>query len=283
MCNRHIAWLYGNQYFSAAGPREWNNLPLSIRQSPTVNSFISSLKTRLFKIAYKCQWRLPFLSLSFLSIYELWYTSSILLAYTTILGFSKNFYPRFVLYKLAVCFTLFSTCSRTYILYGMCTVTKCIIAMVNGTFCYYSVLLLLLLLWCDGRHLAVWYGNDYTDVYCSIWHWSMQHMCWSLYVQNIENLCWHDKHMKIYGNLKDWQWPVQHMPGSICRVYYFRCCLVDLHSGILIFNIHPVIVQCRTKLVIYLPNRNLTNSNFESQIIPNEKSQKRNQRFSSKV
>ena len=32
-----------------SGPREWNNLPLSIRQSPTVSSVISSrsLKTRL--------------------------------------------------------------------------------------------------------------------------------------------------------------------------------------------------------------------------------------------
>ena len=46
---------YGDRSFSAAGPREWNNLPLSIRQSPTVSSFISALKTRLFKIAYKCQ------------------------------------------------------------------------------------------------------------------------------------------------------------------------------------------------------------------------------------
>ena len=44
---------YGDRSFSAAGPsyREWNNLPLSIRQSPTVNSFISALKTRLFEIA----------------------------------------------------------------------------------------------------------------------------------------------------------------------------------------------------------------------------------------
>ena len=69
-------------FFSAAGPREWNNLPLSIRQSSTVNSFISALKARLFKIAYKCQWHLRF-SLSFLSIYELWYTFNIL----SILGF----------------------------------------------------------------------------------------------------------------------------------------------------------------------------------------------------
>ena len=51
---------YGDLSFTAAGPREWNNLPLSIRQSPTINSFISALKTRLFKIAYKCQWHLCF-------------------------------------------------------------------------------------------------------------------------------------------------------------------------------------------------------------------------------
>ena len=38
--------------------------------------------------------------------------------------------------ELAVCSNLFSTNSRTYIFYGMCTVTKCIIAIVNGTFCY---------------------------------------------------------------------------------------------------------------------------------------------------
>ena len=38
----------------------------------------------------------------------------------------------------------FSTCSRTHIFYGMCN--KCISAIVNGTFCYQNVLLLLLLL-----------------------------------------------------------------------------------------------------------------------------------------
>ena len=46
---------YGDRSFSAAGPRQQNNLPHSIRQSTTVNSFISALKTRLFKIACKCQ------------------------------------------------------------------------------------------------------------------------------------------------------------------------------------------------------------------------------------
>ena len=52
---------YGDRSFSAAGPREWNNLPPSIRQSPTVNSFISALKPV----------KLTFFSLSFFSVYEL--------------------------------------------------------------------------------------------------------------------------------------------------------------------------------------------------------------------
>ena len=37
-------------------------------------------------------------------------------------------------------------CSQTYIFYGMCTVTKCIIVTVNITFVTKNVLLLLLLL-----------------------------------------------------------------------------------------------------------------------------------------
>ena len=46
---------HGDWSFSAAGPWGSNNVPLSIRQSPSVNSFISALKTCLLKIAYKCQ------------------------------------------------------------------------------------------------------------------------------------------------------------------------------------------------------------------------------------
>ena len=38
--------------------------------------------------------------------------------------------------ELAMCFTLFLHAHETYIFYGMCTVTKCIIAIVNDTFCY---------------------------------------------------------------------------------------------------------------------------------------------------
>ena len=72
---------YGDRSFSAAGPREWNNLPLSIRQSPTINSFISSLKTRLFKIAYNCQWHLHFFFFIFLqylwTVIYFWHTFNI--------------------------------------------------------------------------------------------------------------------------------------------------------------------------------------------------------------
>ena len=35
---------YGVRSFSAAGHRDWNNLPLSIRQSPTVSSLIPLLR-----------------------------------------------------------------------------------------------------------------------------------------------------------------------------------------------------------------------------------------------
>ena len=43
---------YGKRAFSVAGPRLWNALPLSMKYSPTVNSFKKALKTRLFKEAY---------------------------------------------------------------------------------------------------------------------------------------------------------------------------------------------------------------------------------------
>ena len=44
---------YGERAFSVAGPKLWNILPLCIRQSQTVNSFKSALKTYLFKQEYK--------------------------------------------------------------------------------------------------------------------------------------------------------------------------------------------------------------------------------------
>ena len=40
---------YGDRAFSVCGPREWNILPLHVKQSPSVNSFKSKLKTYLFK------------------------------------------------------------------------------------------------------------------------------------------------------------------------------------------------------------------------------------------
>ena len=44
---------YGDRSFSAAAPRLWNKLPLNIRESATVSTFITSLKTHFYKLAYK--------------------------------------------------------------------------------------------------------------------------------------------------------------------------------------------------------------------------------------
>ena len=37
-----------NRGFSVAAPRIWNSLPMSVRATPTLNAFKSSLKTFLF-------------------------------------------------------------------------------------------------------------------------------------------------------------------------------------------------------------------------------------------
>ena len=43
---------YGDRAFSIAGPKLWNQLPLSIRELSSVDSFKKSLKTYLFRLAY---------------------------------------------------------------------------------------------------------------------------------------------------------------------------------------------------------------------------------------
>ena len=43
---------YGEKSFSCAAPRLWNNLPDSIKQSPTIDEFKAKLKTYLFRIAF---------------------------------------------------------------------------------------------------------------------------------------------------------------------------------------------------------------------------------------
>ena len=40
---------YGERCFQYAGPKEWNALPLSIRNSNSLEVFKSSVKTYLFK------------------------------------------------------------------------------------------------------------------------------------------------------------------------------------------------------------------------------------------
>ena len=57
----------GDKAFSVAGPRLWNNLPTHIRNSPTIDSFKTSLKTHLFQLAYDF-WFSFFLFLRFVSL-----------------------------------------------------------------------------------------------------------------------------------------------------------------------------------------------------------------------
>ena len=44
--------MHGDRAFSVAGPKLWNQLPLSIRELSNVDSFKKSLKTYLFCLAY---------------------------------------------------------------------------------------------------------------------------------------------------------------------------------------------------------------------------------------
>jgi hypothetical protein len=44
---------YGDRSFGVAGPRLWNRLPSSVKDSTSVNAFKKSLKTYLYKTAYK--------------------------------------------------------------------------------------------------------------------------------------------------------------------------------------------------------------------------------------
>ena len=44
---------YGDRAFSIAGPNLWNDLPLEIRKCASVATFKQSLKTFLFKLAYR--------------------------------------------------------------------------------------------------------------------------------------------------------------------------------------------------------------------------------------
>ena len=43
---------YGDRRFGAAAPKQWNDLPLKIRDAKTIDSFKSNLKTHLFKKAF---------------------------------------------------------------------------------------------------------------------------------------------------------------------------------------------------------------------------------------
>ena len=45
---------YGERSFQHAAPKYWNNLPLGIRESPSLAILTSRLKTFLFKSAFSC-------------------------------------------------------------------------------------------------------------------------------------------------------------------------------------------------------------------------------------
>ena len=60
--------IYGDRSFSAAAPRHWNKLPLNTRESATVSTFITSLKTHFYKLAYKWMTFPPTVSFSLLFV-----------------------------------------------------------------------------------------------------------------------------------------------------------------------------------------------------------------------
>ena len=54
--------LRGNRAFSVAAPKLWNELPLHIRQAPTILVFKSRLKTYLYSLAFPSTVRVVFSS-----------------------------------------------------------------------------------------------------------------------------------------------------------------------------------------------------------------------------
>ena len=46
---------YGERTFAYSAPKLYNDLPVSLRQSSTLNVFKASLKTHLFKLAYEAE------------------------------------------------------------------------------------------------------------------------------------------------------------------------------------------------------------------------------------
>ncbi len=43
---------YGDRSFKKVGPNLWNNLPLEVKSCTSLESFKTSLKTHLFKLAF---------------------------------------------------------------------------------------------------------------------------------------------------------------------------------------------------------------------------------------
>ena len=77
-----------------------------------------------------------------------------------------------------MCSTFFSTCSRTYIFYGMCTVTTYIIAIVNGTRMLLECITITITIFCSfvqGFDLWVLRGRG----------WGLRRMAYSVYLLTV--------------------------------------------------------------------------------------------------
>ena len=49
---KSITSTYGNRAFPVAAPKLWNNMPVNIRTTISIDSFKRKLKTHLFQIAF---------------------------------------------------------------------------------------------------------------------------------------------------------------------------------------------------------------------------------------
>ena len=68
---------YGDRAFSVAGPEEWNRLPLDLKHSPSLETFKSKLKTRLYQQCFSwvflCVTGLCLLLFLYVLNLKLWY------------------------------------------------------------------------------------------------------------------------------------------------------------------------------------------------------------------
>ena len=107
-CSTYQIYNYGKCSFSYIGPVTWNSLPKPLRDTPSLPSFKSNLKTFLFK-KHLCDWRLSqgcWAKLSFLYICMSCVARMIVLTccflFTVLLRYLKNFQINFLSWMLLV-------------------------------------------------------------------------------------------------------------------------------------------------------------------------------------